>query len=102
MPRHRFVLYGVRYIKTVVEQLQGWGTRLVPFRPLFCAMGGKVDFVYLIATMLSRDGIVVIKFTKSRKCRATVVIKLLQGRRGGTPPRHLSLPVLGTARRHVS
>ena len=33
----------------------------------FCAMGEKVDFLYLIATMLSRHGIVVIKFTKSRK-----------------------------------
>jgi len=30
-------------------------------------MGGKIDFVCLVATMLSRDGIVVIKFTKSRK-----------------------------------
>jgi hypothetical protein len=30
-------------------------------------MGGKVDFVCLVATILSRDGIVVIKFTKPRK-----------------------------------
>ena len=32
----------------------------------YCATGGNIDSVYLIATMLSRDGIVVVKFTKSR------------------------------------
>ena len=31
--------------------------------PLLCN-GGEIDFVHLVATMLSRDGIVVIKFTK--------------------------------------
>ena len=35
---------------------------------------GKVDVVCLAATMLSRDGIVVIKFTKSRKAAAPLVL----------------------------
>ena len=51
--------------------------------PLCCAMGGEIDFVYLVATMPGRRSEPVLKFTTSRKHQQTPLLMFCCVRYGG-------------------